>query len=120
MGLDIYFNKVRSNQIGYFRKVNFLVKYFEKVTGFEIANLTPIRVSREDIEDLKDKCEDVLADFSLADKLLPTKDGFFFGSTDYDENYIEDVKEVKDWCDSALDLFDTLADDEYIEFSIWY
>lgn len=30
----------------------------------------------------------------IADLLLPTENGFFFGSTDYDEYYIEDIKDT--------------------------
>lgn len=30
----------------------------------------------------------------VANKLLPTEDGFFFGSTDYDQYYYQDVKET--------------------------
>ena len=31
---------------------------------------------------------------SLAEKLLPTQSGFFFGNTNYDEYYINDIKET--------------------------
>lgn len=34
----------------------------------------------------------VITNPEIAAKLLPTHDGFFFGSTDYDEYYLEDVK----------------------------
>ena len=37
-------------------------------------------------------CDKVLDDNSLAEELLPTRSGFFFGSTDYDEWYFEDIK----------------------------
>jgi hypothetical protein len=30
MGLDLYFHRVKRKEIGYFRKVNFLVAFFEK------------------------------------------------------------------------------------------
>lgn len=32
-----------------------------------------------------------IEDISVAEKLLPTKSGFFFGCTDYDEYYYEDI-----------------------------
>lgn len=34
----------------------------------------------------------IITNPELAAKLLPTQSGFFFGSTDYDEYYMEDVK----------------------------
>jgi len=37
-------------------------------------------------------------------KLLPTEDGFFFGSTDYDEWYLNDVKDTIKILDKALSL----------------
>ena len=33
-----------------------------------------------------------IKDPTLAEELLPTESGFFFGSTDYDEYYVEDLK----------------------------
>lgn len=37
---------------------------------------------------------EVIAQPGLAAKLLPTQSGFFFGSTDYDEGYLYDIKET--------------------------
>jgi len=34
----------------------------------------------------------VLADTSVAEELLPSKDGFFFGGTEYDQYYMEDIE----------------------------
>ena len=36
-----------------------------------------------------------IKDPAIAEELLPTTQGFFFGSTHYDENYISDLKETK-------------------------
>ena len=59
MGLDVFFTKIKSEQIGYFRKVNFLVKYFEDL-GFDVANQIPFRISKEDTEVLLSRCNQVL------------------------------------------------------------
>lgn len=45
-------------------------------------------------------------DSSLAQMLLPTESGFFFGSTDYDEGYIDDLKHTIEVIDKALKLPD--------------
>jgi hypothetical protein len=37
-----------------------------------------------------------VADPHVAMELLPTQSGFFFGSTDYDQYYIEDLRSTKD------------------------
>lgn len=38
----------------------------------------------------------VIVDNSLASKLLPTADGFFFGGTNYDEYYIRDLEYTRE------------------------
>ena len=88
----------------YFRKVNFLFKYFEdrgKMIDQYYAFVEP-----GDVEDIIDRCEQILAAKRLettldegetveefAASLLPTQSGFFFGSTDYDEWYFHDIKD---------------------------
>lgn len=123
MGLDITFNKKSKEEyeeIGYFRKVNFLVQFFEDA-GHEIENCVPIIVSKEDAYSLKECCEQVLEDHNLASTHLPTCSGFFFGSTDYDKHYFEDVERVLDFCNEILiPEIKSLEKDEQIEFEIWY
>ena len=36
----------------------------------------------------------IIAEPEAIEKLLPTRNGFFFGSTAYDENYFQDVKDT--------------------------
>ena len=120
MGLDIFFTKKKSNQIGYFRKVNFLVKYFKDTCDLDIERQLPLLIDKENIEDLKNRCKDVLDDHSKAEELLPTMGGFFFGNTDYDEYYFGDVQNVYDYCSHLLNIFEDLQDDEQIWFEIWY
>lgn len=120
MGLDIFFNKCKTKQIGYFRKVNFLVGFFEN-KGMDIENQRPIDVSKEDVEELIDKCEGILNGKLDPEEELPTREGFFFGSCSYNENYYEDVKNVLEYCkETLLPYFDDLDNGERIEFAIWY
>ena len=44
----------------------------------------------------------VIEDATVAKRLLPTRGGFFFGSTEYDEHYLEDVKETRSWITRML------------------
>jgi hypothetical protein len=44
----------------------------------------------------------VVDDASVAEKLLPTRRGFFFGSTDYDQYYIDDLRHTKETLEAAL------------------
>jgi hypothetical protein len=75
----------------YFRKVNFIFKYYED--RGKMYDQYYAFTDADDIDDLIDRCEQVLKDHSLAYSLLPTQDGFFFGSTDYDDWYFSDVKD---------------------------
>ena len=75
----------------YFRKVNFLFAYYEN-KGKMVEQYYAF-TDKEDIDDIIDRCERVLAHHSLANELLPTQSGFFFGGTDYDEYYFYDVKD---------------------------
>ena len=89
----------------YFRKVNFLFKYFEdrgKMVDQYYAFVEP-----EDVEDIIYKCKQVLKDKDQqkAHELLPTQEGFFFGSTDYDEWYFSDVKDCLRQMKQYLKLF---------------
>ena len=132
MGLDIYFEKAKRNrneednstEFAYFRKVNFLVEFMNKFG--EVENCEPFEISKEICQELLDNCETILKEKDenqkemLARKLLPTTSGFFFGSTDYDEWYYRDVKEVRDAMKQIIEEFDALAEDEYIYFYIWY
>ena len=49
--------------------------------------------------------------------LMPTTDGFFFGSTNYDEYYLNDIKETKQVIDNILNSDTTGWEFEY--YSSW-
>ena len=78
-----------------------MVRYFES-KGFDTPNQIPLKIERKDVEELLDRCNQVLEDHSKAEELLPTEDGFFFGSTDYDKYYFEDVLNVRNYIENTL------------------
>jgi hypothetical protein len=80
--------------IGYWRKANQIHNWFVKnVQGGE-DDCKEYHLDRETLQELLDTCEKVLENPSLAEELLPTSSGFFFGSTDYDEYYENDLRET--------------------------
>ena len=98
----------------YFRKVNFLYRYFSDRLENECCF-----VDKSVIEELISTCEDVLAhkgDEDYAAEHLPTTSGFFFGSTAYDEWYWKDVKSC---IKQMKKLIKPLKDEDYVlwEFS---
>lgn len=55
-----------------------------------------------------------IKDTSLAETLLPTTSGFFFGSTNYDQWYYEDVKQTYE------KLGEIIEADEFDEYNFYY
>jgi hypothetical protein len=76
----------------YWRKANAIHKWFVDNVQEGKDDCGSYYVSQDNLRELKDICERVLADNSLAEELLPSQSGFFFGGTDYDEWYFKDLK----------------------------
>ena len=51
-------------------------------------------MSKEDLEELLAACRLVDSEEGKTEKILPTQSGFFFGSTEYDEWYYENIKDT--------------------------
>lgn len=91
-------------EAGYWRKANAIHKWFvDNVQGGE-DECRPHYVSRDQLEELREACLQVLEDPSKASELLPAQAGFFFGSTDYDEGYMHDIKQTIQIINDALEL----------------
>lgn len=91
-------------KIAQWRKANAIHQWFvDNCQGGE-DDCREAYVSREQLEELKELCEKVLADHSLADEELPTQSGFFFGSTEYDEWYFGDLEMTVEMLEHALTL----------------
>ena len=54
----------------------------------------------------------IIEDASVADELLPTERGFFFGSTDYDQWYLEDIEDTIEQIAKILETTD--FNNEYV------
>ena len=136
--------------VGYFRKVNFLMPFFSYFDNCEFKV-----VSKEELEDLKERTDKLSAikpyrrmriwwkpenegkianpkegehywvkklyrkaDKALAEDLLPTTSGFFYGSTEYDQYYWNDVKEVNEWVTNLLKETD-FENEEVLMYCWW-
>lgn len=80
--------------VGYWRKANQIHNWFVKNVQNGEDDCKEYSVRREELQDLLNVCEKVLDDPDLAEELLPTSSGFFFGSTDYDEYYEQELRET--------------------------
>lgn len=117
-------------EIGNFRKVNFLMNEFAYYGNCEYKE-----ISRDELKELQEKCARVNAispinpqddendwcyeegDIELAKELLPTCSGFFYGNTDYNYWYFYDVHEVLEW---VTGVRKNLADDEVVLMYCWW
>ena len=105
VALDELYNNVELvyDELAYYRKVNFLYRYF---SDYMDANGIMAVVDKYAIEDIIECCKEVLADNSKAEELLPTVNGFFFGSTEYDKYYFKEVAKVLKDFEKILQEFD--------------
>jgi hypothetical protein len=55
----------------------------------------------------------------VAQDVLPTQSGFFFGSTDYDEDYEDDLKQTIEIVDKAMADYDRDASIYFYYRSSW-
>ena len=134
MGLDMYlYSKGDSgeftHEVGYWRKANMIHHWFEKnIEGVE--NCSEAKVTREDLHKLKNIITTIFENLhtmneqvvfddkseKLAKELLPTQGGFFFGSTDYDSMYIDDLTDTLAIIDKALSMPDNT---EFVYWNWW-
>ena len=92
--------------IAYWRKANHIHKWFVDNVQNGEDDCDSYEVTKEQLEELLEICIAVrdasklvnedgnkyIKNPSLAESLLPTQDGFFFGGTSYDEWYLYDIR----------------------------
>lgn len=91
------------SEVVYWRKSNMIHKWFVDHVQEGTDDCKQYYVSREQLKELLDTCKQVIENHELACELLPTLDGFFFGATEYDDEYFKDVEYTVEQL-SKLDL----------------
>ena len=84
-------------KVGYWRKANQIHSWFVENCQSGIDECQMEEVTKQNIEELLIICLDIIKnkdDEELAKSELPTQNGFFFGSTEYDSDYYEDIKDT--------------------------
>ena len=92
-------------EVGYWRKANQIHRWFVENVQSGTDDCGSYWVSRDKLEELLDLCKQIKEDNSKAEELLPSQSGFFFGGTEYDEWYYEDIN------NTIKILEEVLADD---------
>lgn len=81
-------------EVAYWRKANAIHQWFVDNVQNGEDDCDSYPVTREQLQDLLDKCKRVLEDRESAKDILPTTNGFFFGGTEYDEYYFQSIKDT--------------------------
>lgn len=114
----------------YWRKANAIHKWFVDNVQDGNDDCGEYEVSFEKLQELLNICKELkskmvlsedtnengykyVVNYTICEKLLPTQDGFFFGSTSYDEWYYKDIE------NTIKMLENEDGEDEYYYTSSW-
>ena len=125
MGLDMFLYKHKQykdndkTEVAYWRKANQIREWFVNHTDLDYGdNCEIIPLTRENLVELVNDCNKVLDNHNLAPDIMPTSSGFFFGGTDYDDWYYEDLRYTVKVVGEILETTD--FENEVIEYSDWW
>lgn len=90
--------------VGYWRKANAIHRWFVDNVQDGKDNCAKYYVGETKFDELLRLCKEVMANPEKAEILLPTTDGFFFGSTNYDDSYFDDIQ-------STIDIITSIKED---------
>ena len=105
----------------YWRKANAIHQWFVDNVQNGEDDCKEYYVSTEDLQKLADVCRDVIAhkdDPAYCEDVLPTSSGFFFGSTEIDEWYFQDIIYTAERLDEILATYrKRAAEGKYVDFT---
>ena len=114
--VPINFNKVKYivEEAGYWRKANQIHQWFVDHVQDGEDDCKEYYVSTEQLGELVNTCKQIMSAYkedkdkgiALAQELLPTQEGFYFGGTDYDEYYFDDIQDTIDQLEPLLETTD--------------
>lgn len=89
-------------EAAYWRKANAIHAWFVKNVQDGVDDCGKYYVAREQLQELMDSVNMVINDNSMADTLLPPQAGFFFGNTEVDDWYLQDMKSTKEMLEPLI------------------
>lgn len=102
----------------YFRKLNWIRNWLVKHLGLnEDECAKDALVPKEKLEELLSDVRAVINNHELAEQLLPTKGGFFFGGTDYSDYYFDSLIGIETEIQALLATTDFETEDVYYDES---
>lgn len=100
----------------YWRKANAIHGWFVNECADGIDECQRIYVSRESLVKLRDLCQSVIKQPAMAGDILPPTSGFFFGTYEIDDWYMEDMKHTV----NALNHILSVVPDDNWDWSFVY
>lgn len=127
VGLDMYLIKkteghsnlrFNENVVLYWRKANQIHHWFVQNIQKGEDKCEIYEVTQHDLTRLYNSCRAALRQKDRASDILPTLEGFFFGSTEYDKYFFYELKRTKDELKSILTTFD--FNNEKLYYTSWW
>lgn len=89
-------------QVAQWRKANEIHRWFVEAVQEGEDDCRDYYVSRDQLAELIGLAQQVIAEPGKALELLPTESGFFFGGTEYDDDYFDDLKRTVEMLTAIL------------------
>ena len=102
-------------EVGYWRKANQIHKWFVDNVQDGNDDCGTYYVSEKQLKELLQMVNNAITSKS-PELVLPTTSGFFFGSTEYDEYYKQDLEQTKEIIEKYL----ALPDDTRKKYELYY
>lgn len=100
-----------TEQVGYWRKANQIHNWFVNKVQEGKDDCNEYYVTLDQLKQLLEDCKKVKENQSVAAEVLPTKAGFFFGGTDYDEYYMDDI-------DTTIEIIEAILAEDNTDYDI--
>jgi len=97
-------------EVSYWRKSNQIHQWFVENVQKGVDDCGEHYLDSNKLKELLNECNAVIKSPSDASTILPTTSGFFFGGTEYDKGYMDDIK------NTVKQIKELLADEEKYNF----
>jgi len=98
-----------SEEIAYWRKANAIHLWFVNNVQGGKDDCAEYNLGNEKLAKLVELCQKVLDNRDIAHELLPTTKGFFFGPTEYNDSYFEDLQ-------NTIDMLTPYVNDSEVDY----
>lgn len=116
--ININLKKIKyiEEEAGYWRKANAIHNWFVENVQGGVDECQQSYVDISKLEELLKLCKEVKTNPEKGNEILPTQGGFFFGTTEYNEWYMQSIEETIEILEKALE---NSKDYEYYYQASW-